>query len=237
MKCKNNGITLVETLVAVMILSVLALSLYTVFKSGIDAWTKSESRLEIYQNARAVLDQLSRELAGAFVTSGVTGAKLAGVDGGAGPDTLTFVTDFADSIYKIYYHLDLDATDATKKNLIREYIDYSDPANAGKGYDSTSYGPQEPVQFVAYTKSAMVSNIKFKYLPVMPSPPSYLPATALSPSFMADWNTALAISSWTTGYLPEAVKIVVTMRAVPNDPNGATYDFETIVYLPNSEIE
>ena len=233
MKCNyNRGITLVETLVAVMILSVLALSLYTVFKSGIDAWTKSESRLEIYQNARAALDQISRELAGAFATpDDPNGAKLVGVDGGAGSDTLTFITDFADSIYKIKYHLEIpDATYPNRKILWRDYIDYS--TDTGKTYTSDAATDYHLTEFVKYTKSASVDNIQFTYL-----------AQTDSQAFLTAWGSARP--EWPgTGAgappddtLPEAVKIVITMRASPYDPNGATYDFETIVYLPNSEVE
>ncbi|MBU4376859.1 MAG: type II secretion system GspH family protein [Candidatus Omnitrophica bacterium] len=225
MKCRNSGITLVETLMAVMILSVLALSLYTVFKSGIDAWTKSESRLEIYQNARAVLDQISRELAGAFVDG--ADAKLVGAPGVVA-DELVFVTDFADSIYKIKYYLMTDAADTTKTNLMRAYIDYSDSDHAGEGYDSINYEP--PVEFVKYTKSAMVDDIQFTYLPQI--------TKADVPVFLGDWSDAARVEDiWSDDDLPEAVKIVITMKAAPYDPNGATYDFETIVYLPNSETE
>lgn len=214
----KKGLTLVEVLVVVTILSVLALSVYTVFKSGIDAWSRSEARLDIYQNARVVLDQISRELAGAFVDG--ADAKLEeSVDGGAGSDTLTFVTDFADSIYKIRYHIETDATDATKKNLVRDYINYGVSHTPAKTYANTDY--DEGIDFVHYTKNTMADRIKFSYLPVM-----------AAPGGITDWDTSPPTAiAWTDAALPEAVKIVLTLK----DANNKDYIFETIVYLPNSE--
>jgi prepilin-type N-terminal cleavage/methylation domain-containing protein len=99
---KNRGLTLTEVMVVVAILSVLTLSIYTVFKSGIDAWSKSETHLEVYQNARVALDQISRELPGAFV-GGVAGG-FQGED--SNPDTLVLVTTYGGATYQIRYSLD-----------------------------------------------------------------------------------------------------------------------------------
>lgn len=218
MKCKDRGVTLIETLVVVTILSVLALSLYTVFKTGVDVWSRSESRLEIYQGARAVLDQLSRELVGAFAGGD---AKLEGVAGAtaADPDTLAFITEFGDSIYKIKYYL--DTTDPDNKVLKRDYIDYGVAHVPAKDYTSTIYDAS--IDLVSPRKGTMVENIKFAYLPLMASP------TGLS-----DWSSAMP--AWPGGEpadsLPEALKIVITMK----DASGASRSFETIVYLPGSEL-
>ncbi|MDD5679695.1 MAG: prepilin-type N-terminal cleavage/methylation domain-containing protein [Candidatus Omnitrophica bacterium] len=213
MSHKNSGLTLVETMVALTILSILSLSVYTIFKSGIDAWSKSEERLEVYQDARVVLDQISRELVGAFADG--ADAKLEGLDGGAAADTLTFVTNFSDSLYKIRYELITDAVYTSKKALQRGYIDYS----VDTGVDYTS-AVSHLVTFVPATKEIAVSNIKFQYLPVM-----------TAPTGLADW--AGAVTTWTDTALPEAVKIILTFQ----DATGRDRTFETIVYLPNSETE
>ena len=69
----------------------------------------------------------------------------------------------------------------------------------------------------------MVDNIKFTYLKQTDTP------------VFLDWSAAM--DEWPESEpadsLPEAVKIVLTLR----DPNGNQYPFETIVYLPNSEVE
>lgn len=119
MSRKTKGLTLIEVLVVVTILSVLALTLYTVFKSGIDAWSKSEDRLDIYQNARVVLDQMSRELPGAIVSTG--GATFIGND-----STLEFVTNFAGLLYMIKYEIPTDTT-ILQRSYDENPTDYSDP--------------------------------------------------------------------------------------------------------------
>lgn len=211
----KKGLTLVEVLVVVTILSVLALSVYTVFKSGLDAWSRSEARLDIYQNARVILDQISRELVGAFVDG--ADAKLEGAT-----DTLTFITDFSDSIYKIKYYLVTDATDPQgRKILKRDYIDYSTTPGA-TDYALTTYDAS--VEFVKYTKNAKIDSINFQYVDVVSAPKA-----------IDDWIGASPIKSdtWSAATLPAAVKIILTLK----DENNKSYVFEAIVYLPNSEVE
>jgi len=209
MNHKNSGLTLVETLVSVAILSILALSVYIVFKSGIDAWSKSEERLDIYQNARVVLDQISREVVGAFVDTG-TGARLEGE-----ANTLTFVTDFSGAIYKISYYL--DTSNSPNNILKRDYIDYS--LSTSEPYTSTAYTSTD---FISWTKGTRVDNIEFFYL----RPMAIMEMVDMS----SDW--AGASVSWSdAASLPEAIRMRLTFR----DANDKAYLFETIVYLPNSE--
>lgn len=213
----KKGLTLVEVLVVVTILSVLALSVYTVFKSGLDVWSRSEARLDIYQNGRVALDQISRELVGAF---SVTGASVfQGTDGsGTSSDVLIFLTNFGDSIYRVKYELD-----AGSNILRRYYIDYA--VTFGASYTDDPETSGTPIDFVSPTKNAMVSNIQFQYLPAMPLPTG-----------MNDW-IGFSMDSWPGGEpadsLPKTVKIILTLK----DANDKDYVFETIVYLPNSETE
>ncbi len=200
----------------ITILSVLALSVYIVFKSGLDAWSKSESRLDIYQNARVALDQMSREIAGAFSVTGVP--VFQGADGGGtSPDTLIFLTNFGDSVYRVKYKLDTGS-----KVLKRYYIDYTASFSASYADDPEASG--KSIDFVSPTKRAMVSDMQFQYLPL-----------TASPAGMADWSGSGVQASWPgsnpADSLPEALKIVLTLK----DANNKNYVFETIVYLPNSE--
>lgn len=228
MKFKNNGLTLVEVLVAAAILSVMALSVNIVFKSGIDAWSRAEMRLDIYQNGRVALSQISQEIVGAFATDdATTKAKLVGTAGVAetDPDELEFITDFADSVHKIRYRLVTDSMITTKKALERSCIDYNNE-NPDANYYDTPYANDPVVKFVPATTETAVSNIKFKYLQVM-----------AVPTGMADWGPGGSVrASWPPTVaekydLPEAIKIILTLK----DANSKDYVFETIVYLPNSE--
>lgn len=194
---KNKGLTLIEVLVVVTILSVLTLTLYTVFKSGADAWSKSETRLDIYQNARVVLDQISRELAGAIVgESAANGARFVGID--ADPDTIEFVTNFAGSLYRIRYER-LAGTTRLQRSYEENPADFNNPAYTN-------------IEF-----NELTNDIQFTYW-------------IASASSVPSWD------SWggppTTDRLPRAVTIILTLV----DPEGNTYRFETMAYLPNSDL-
>jgi len=43
------------------------MSLFVVFKAGLDSWRKTQSHLEVYQSARAALDMMTRELPSAYL--------------------------------------------------------------------------------------------------------------------------------------------------------------------------
>jgi prepilin-type N-terminal cleavage/methylation domain-containing protein len=211
-KNKCNGLTLIEILVVIAVSGILFISLYTVFKSGADAWSKAKARLEIFQNARVVLDQLSRELPGAFVDA--TSATFTGEDGDSdplvdgSPDKLEFITNFGGTIYKLKYELD---PDTNKKILLRKYI--KDPPD----YANTDYenvlNEDDGIEESIVDFGFKMDNINFYY-----------------------WDEVT--SSWTidgtwsdTAKLPKAVKIEIECI----DSENKKYPFETVVYLPNSE--
>ncbi len=66
-KFNNRGLTLIEILMVVFIFSTLSAVMFTVFKSGLDSWRKSEAILTMYEESRAVLDLMSREIQSAFL--------------------------------------------------------------------------------------------------------------------------------------------------------------------------
>ena len=85
-------------LAVLVILIILSGSLYIVFNQATRAWRKSEEKLDIYQNARAALQQMSREIQGAVLYQGDEAIYLRGVDADddwtadANPDIIYFVT-------------------------------------------------------------------------------------------------------------------------------------------------
>ena len=193
MRHKNSGLTLTEIMIAVTVLSLLVLSLYTVFRSAMDAWSKADTRIDILQNARVILDQMSRELPGTFVGDGATFVGTNGSDGD--PDSIEFATVFRDSIYQIKYWIDSSV-------FKREYAENPDFSG---GYTYT------PIEF-----SEIVSDFQLLYWET---------------GVTTDWAAADAAKVWSSGTtLPGAVKIVLTLE----DEEERTYQFETVVYLPNS---
>ncbi|MFC1593926.1 type II secretion system protein J [Candidatus Omnitrophota bacterium] len=62
-----SGFTLLELLITLTIFSLIVLSLYSTFASGISVWRRSEDANMIYQEARLVLDAMARDLTRAVV--------------------------------------------------------------------------------------------------------------------------------------------------------------------------
>ncbi|MCM8797229.1 MAG: prepilin-type N-terminal cleavage/methylation domain-containing protein [Candidatus Omnitrophica bacterium] len=63
----SKGLTLIELLIAVSILSIIILSLYSTFRSGLSSYEKIDFALETYQSARIVLNRLNSDLKNSFV--------------------------------------------------------------------------------------------------------------------------------------------------------------------------
>lgn len=59
---RRKGVTLVELLVAVTLLSLLMVAFYTVFKMGNKAYQTGEKKVEIIQNARVAFDRMVSEI-------------------------------------------------------------------------------------------------------------------------------------------------------------------------------
>ncbi len=67
---KERAFTLVEVMVSCAILVILMGALYRVFWGSSSAWQKGEARTRMYQNARIILDLMSREIRAAFISPG-----------------------------------------------------------------------------------------------------------------------------------------------------------------------
>lgn len=63
---KRNGFTLLEILIAMTILVIILTSTYTLFRTASSAFSKGESRIELYQQARVIFQMVERELSSAL---------------------------------------------------------------------------------------------------------------------------------------------------------------------------
>jgi len=61
-KNKNNGMTLIEMMVVVAILSFIILGLVTFFTGGARSWIAGQSQLKAQREARQVMDRIVREV-------------------------------------------------------------------------------------------------------------------------------------------------------------------------------
>ncbi len=62
MKNRERGVTLVELMVAVALLSLIMVAFFTIFKGGTAAWRKGDIRTELVQNGRIALDRMASEI-------------------------------------------------------------------------------------------------------------------------------------------------------------------------------
>ena len=78
MKAAARGLTLVELLVAVAILSAVIGTMASSFYGSVRAWRSVERRLDLAQSGRTALAQISRELGSVWIGGGRPGAEFLG---------------------------------------------------------------------------------------------------------------------------------------------------------------
>ncbi|MBW2057673.1 MAG: prepilin-type N-terminal cleavage/methylation domain-containing protein [Deltaproteobacteria bacterium] len=91
----EEGFTLVEMVVAMVILAVLLVTAYGVFSSSYSALHRVNPARDIYHTARVVLDRMTEEIQSAYYGTGLGYTGLVGKDyeeDGAPMDSLTFST-------------------------------------------------------------------------------------------------------------------------------------------------
>ena len=99
MSCR--AFTLIEVMITTAVLALLITGIYSIFKGGTDAWTKGNVRMERYQNARAILGMMSRELSCAMVNE-ARKIYMLGVDNGDGKVKSTAdITSTGDELFFI----------------------------------------------------------------------------------------------------------------------------------------
>jgi len=108
LRVARKGFTLVEILVATTILVIAMASIYVSFQGGVTAWAKGTARMEVYLNARAALDMMSREISSAMVNDWpvATGRRMdfLGLSGSGTNDQLFFMNPSpTGDLYKIEY--------------------------------------------------------------------------------------------------------------------------------------
>lgn len=70
------GFTLVELMVASLILSIIITAVYYTYRSAMDSYRATQARLEVSQNAQVSLEVLGLDLRGAFQTMNADRGKL-----------------------------------------------------------------------------------------------------------------------------------------------------------------
>jgi len=137
----KKAFTLIEILVAMAILVIVIGSTLAIFRASSTSWRKGETRAQRYQQARFILEIMTREIS-SIVPSSSGGPYCLGTD-----ETFYFISVLADapgSLIELGYWLDQDTNE-----LMRSY-EYS------PDYDFSSFDEEEAL-------SENVSSIGFEY--------------------------------------------------------------------------
>jgi prepilin-type N-terminal cleavage/methylation domain-containing protein len=70
---RPRGFTLLELLAVMSILSIIGVSLFTIFRQGTEVWRRSSARTEAYLKGRQILEMMAREIKGAVVITEARG--------------------------------------------------------------------------------------------------------------------------------------------------------------------
>lgn len=127
-RSKNSrGFSLIELLLAVSIMTVMTAMLYTIFQTTTSVWKTGDARVEMFQNARSLLDRLGSDLESATVQAEnnmncfVIAQAIYFVNKGVYQNGSTDVTGFQEIGY-VFQHgdgNDIDFTDDTVDVLVR----------------------------------------------------------------------------------------------------------------------
>ncbi|HDM38016.1 MAG TPA: prepilin-type N-terminal cleavage/methylation domain-containing protein [Candidatus Omnitrophica bacterium] len=114
--CCKQGFTLIELMIAVLLSSLIAASIYFSFFISLNSWRKSQIVAEVYQNARIALSQMSREIRGAFLSEDNSYYRFIGES-----DTLNFISTSSglEGLCEIGYYIGNDNDIDTEPALMR----------------------------------------------------------------------------------------------------------------------
>ena len=251
-----RGVTLIELLVAIVILGIIVTSVYTAFNSSRDAWQVGETMIQKYQNARGALDIMSREISQAFINRTGT-IYCVGIDGesflpppyvkanaATDSDQFFFVAPIgaasaATDLYRVGFWLREDPiTDALTLQRV-----YQGPSELFDGDDDDGDGINdefdEGYQFYSGTATQpltcdnIVTALDFYFCYGTDWTDSDQGAAYRN----GDWDSRLdyypppAGTDGIADGLPQAVRIVIVVQ----DDKGLTErTFSTVVYLSNA---
>lgn len=78
----SRAFTLTEMLAVMAILSMIVVSLFTIFQQGTETWRLSSARTEAYIKARQILEMMAREIKGAVIITAAGGPRVYPSTGG-----------------------------------------------------------------------------------------------------------------------------------------------------------
>ena len=130
----NNGLTLIEMMVTVVILSIIVLGLVTFFSGGIRSWISGQSQLKAQREARQAMDRMVREIREGseittdtntkiiFNTPWVTGTTYELINGTLNRNSTPLINnvsilDFDASLSKIHILMEVDVDNDSNPDI------------------------------------------------------------------------------------------------------------------------
>jgi prepilin-type N-terminal cleavage/methylation domain-containing protein len=232
---KQKGFTIVELLCAMGIFSIMALALYVVFDRANQVWEQGQFKSEQYQNARAALDMMSREISSAIIavggpnsfttslyrppylvaTNGTTTISGTSYD----RDDIRFVFPRMDALYQAGYFISDNSTAGTVSDdtLSRRFS-----SSSSTNFDLATFGTPDKVAF-------RITDLNFSF--IFKSGGSYQTATVWD-SRMGYTGVSTTGATTDDGKLPEYIEI--TMKIADQQAlqkyNGNVPDSERKIY-------
>ncbi|MCK5594681.1 prepilin-type N-terminal cleavage/methylation domain-containing protein [bacterium] len=227
MSCR--AFTLIEIMISTLVLALLITGIYSIFKGGTDSWTKGNVRMERYQNARAILGMMSREISCAMVNEarkiymlGLNDETAAWIKTGSTRDELFFVAP----IYSTSNLIDPSNTTASDMCELGYWI--RGDTEIMRHY---AVGTSNKIDFVYDTGTSSslgiaVVDLQFYY---------YYGDAAEADSSPGTWDSLadLYLADGTADGLPKKIKIVLRTR--DEEAREDTQTFETTVFMPGAE--
>jgi len=205
---RNAGFTLIEILVASLIFTVVMLTIYSAFHSGIFGYRDIEENINVYQQAKIILERINLDLRNAFIYS----------DGDA-----KFIGDNDSGVLSFFTTVDAYQAQGLASTYAR--VEYS---MDGEKLMRRCLKNQESLSSTVVTKAQEMGSgikIKFQY--------GYLPVPDQDVVFQDSWAKGPTPPDPEKKNLPVAVKVNLTITITnPQTQAKRSRDFERTIYLP-----
>ena len=181
---RRKAFTLIEVLVASVILVIIIGSMTIIFLQANKAWSETEARLQVYQNSREALNSISRDIACAYQSTS-TLAKL-NYDGATLYFTAAVNTSYGVNEYDLSivgYKLD------SATNIVEKYKE---------DYDGTQDDPWVVDLSCWNPLAENITALSFEFYDHM----------AATPAWVNVWDSSVGVND----YLPQAVRITINAQ-------------------------
>ena len=223
-KAFGAGFTLIEMMITTAVLALLIAGIYSIFKGGTDSWTKGNVRMERYQNARAILGMISREISCAMVNEArkiyMLGINDGGFQTGSSRDELFFVAPIYSTSNLI------KSTNTTASDMCEMGYWIRGDTEIMRHY---AVGTSNSIDFVYDTGSSNSLGVKAVDLQFY----YYSGDCSEADSYSGTWDSTNSANDTTYYKLPKKIKIVLKTR--DEEAREDTQTFETTVFMPGAE--